>query len=191
MEDLERSLMSDEEAQIENMADEINAAQAQPADFDQDLENEANKALNKMTQSDAAKEDDAPLSPSSLDALSNTLQEKVGGKDDICGKAVAAYFDMIKLWRDFSGITNRQDFWLAYIVNVVVYAILGTLSNILPPLSILLLIYSLATIIPTLSISVRRLHDIGRSGWWLLLLATIIGIPVVIYFFAKPSKKLS
>ena len=42
--------------------------------------------------------------------------------------------------------------------------------------------YSLVTLIPSISVSVRRLHDIDKSGWWLLLCLTGIGILLIIYW---------
>jgi len=43
-------------------------------------------------------------------------------------------------------------------------------------------IYSLAVLIPSIAVGVRRLHDIGRTGWWLLIILTIVGILVILYF---------
>tara|TARA_E500000178_G_C16601077_1_gene564680 strand:+ start:224 stop:541 length:318 start_codon:yes stop_codon:yes gene_type:complete len=42
--------------------------------------------------------------------------------------------------------------------------------------------FSLLTFIPSLSVSVRRLHDINRTGWWLLIVLTIIGLVLIIYW---------
>ncbi len=48
-------------------------------------------------------------------------------------------------------------------------------------------IVNLALLLPTLAVCVRRLHDIGRSGWWLLLMLTIIGNIPVIYWLTRDS----
>jgi uncharacterized membrane protein YhaH (DUF805 family) len=54
--------------------------------------------------------------------------------------------------------------------------------------SIVLIIFALGVIIPGLAVSVRRLHDIGRSGWWLLIsLLPIIGFIVLIVFYVTKS----
>lgn len=47
--------------------------------------------------------------------------------------------------------------------------------------------YSLVTLIPSISVSVRRLHDIDKSGWWLLLCLTGIGILLIIYWACLDS----
>ena len=56
---------------------------------------------------------------------------------------------------------------------------MGTLSSL----------YSLAVLIPSLAVSVRRLHDTGRSGWWFLLaFIPLIGALVLIYFMVQDSQ---
>lgn len=69
---------------------------------------------------------------------------------------------------DFQGRTARREFWyyiLAYFVAYIVLAIVQSLfgSRLLTGL------YSLGLLLPGLGIAVRRLHDTGRSGWWLLI----------------------
>ena len=48
-------------------------------------------------------------------------------------------------------------------------------------------IFNILTIVPIYALSFRRLHDIGKSGWWVLLQLTIIGIIPLIYWYCKPS----
>ena len=48
-------------------------------------------------------------------------------------------------------------------------------------------IYSLGALLPSLAVSARRLHDIGKSGWWMLIILTIIGIIPLIYWYCQPS----
>jgi uncharacterized membrane protein YhaH (DUF805 family) len=50
-------------------------------------------------------------------------------------------------------------------------------------------IFALASLIPSLSVSVRRLHDTGRSGWWLLIgLIPLVGVIILLVFFAQDSE---
>jgi uncharacterized membrane protein YhaH (DUF805 family) len=50
-------------------------------------------------------------------------------------------------------------------------------------------LFVLAVIIPTLSVSIRRLHDIGKTGWWyLIVVVPLLGALVVLYFFVQPSQ---
>ena len=50
-------------------------------------------------------------------------------------------------------------------------------------------IFNIMTIVPIYSLSCRRLHDIGKSGWWVLLQLTIIGAIPLIYWYCQPSLK--
>ena len=75
---------------------------------------------------------------------------------------------------DFQGRCARRDFWyyvVAYIVGYVVLLIVQSLFGT----HVLTVLYSLALLLPGLGISVRRLHDIDRSGWWLLI-AVVPGV---------------
>ena len=48
---------------------------------------------------------------------------------------------------------------------------------------------NLALLVPSLAVGARRLHDVGRSGWWQLLMLTVIGILVLIWWWATETKQ--
>ena len=50
-------------------------------------------------------------------------------------------------------------------------------------------LYSLAVLIPGIALSVRRLHDVGKLGWWFLIALTIIGILLLIYWYVQPGQR--
>ena len=53
----------------------------------------------------------------------------------------------------------------------------------------MLLIFALALLVPSIALAVRRLHDIGKSGWWYLIaLIPLIGLLVLLYFFVLDSQ---
>ncbi len=87
----------------------------------------------------------------------------------------------------FSGRARRSEYWYFVLFNFIV----GLILSVIPFLGwILGIIYSLATIIPSLAVNVRRLHDIGKSGWFLLLfLIPIIGAIVIFIFTLFDSEK--
>ena len=95
------------------------------------------------------------------------------------------FWDIItKHYFDFNGKEGRKVFWLftlnCFIVSLVLGIISGTLSTI----------FSLAILLPSLGILVRRLHDINFSGWWVLIgLVPVIGGIVLLVFACLPSKK--
>jgi uncharacterized membrane protein YhaH (DUF805 family) len=109
------------------------------------------------------------------------------------------FFDAVKVcfvkYTNFSDRASRSEFWLFTLFINIVSAMLGFLDpliagesfwdydEIYAPLST---IFSLAIFIPFISVSVRRLHDVNRSGWWLLIELTIIGLLFpILYWFCK------
>ena len=96
----------------------------------------------------------------------------------------------------FSGRASRSEFWflclfsfLAGIVTVIIDSmILGYPAEENGPVN---LIFSVLIFLPSLAVGARRLHDIGRSGWWQLITLTVIGIILLIVWFATigSSKK--
>ena len=100
----------------------------------------------------------------------------------------------------FSGRASRPEFWwwsLAVLIAQLVTRLIDAFliapllgfqvgdENAGDPLSLIL---SLAVLLPAIAVGARRLHDIGKSGWWLLLgLVPIIGGLVLIYFYLQPS----
>lgn len=87
-------------------------------------------------------------------------------------------------YADFDGRASRSEFWwfalAAWIVNLLSEAI---------AIQVLIIVISLALIIPQLAVGSRRLHDTGRSAWWLLLyLIPIVGWIWLIVLYCQPSQ---
>lgn len=95
-----------------------------------------------------------------------------------------------KMWKygfTFSGRATRRDFWMAVLFNAICAFILGIIAGIIE-LPLLSLLYSLAVLIPGWTLGVRRLHDINKSGWFLLLpLIPLVGSIILIVFYCLPS----
>ena len=89
---------------------------------------------------------------------------------------------------NFSGRAIRSEFWYWALFCAVVSVVLGLIDRRFNPgtqvgtFSFLSAIVWLALFLPSLAISVRRLHDIDRTGWWVLLDLTAIGSLVLIYW---------
>jgi len=89
---------------------------------------------------------------------------------------------------NFSGRAIRSEYWYWTLVVTIVVVVLGVIDERLYPgaqmgaFSYVNMIVTLALIVPGLAMSVRRLHDIDRTGWWLLLAFTVIGAFVLIYW---------
>lgn len=104
-----------------------------------------------------------------------------------------------KNYAKFSGRARRSEFWFFVLFNFVISSALNVVSQSLwyatdsyAFLSISY-IYSLAVAIPALAVTVRRLHDTGRSGWWLLAYYLPIVLTVVLFviFFVQLLSEFS
>ena len=106
------------------------------------------------------------------------------------------YLKVLKQYADFSGRARRTEFWMFVLFNFIASVVLSIIDSLFgfggyDPTTgiyysgILSTIYALAVLIPSLAVGARRLHDTGRTGWWqLLLLLPIVGIIVLIVFWA-------
>lgn len=100
------------------------------------------------------------------------------------------YLQVLRKYAVFSGRARRMEYWYFVLFNFIIGVILGVIDYMMGTysaragLGLLGGVYSLAVLIPSLAVTVRRLHDIGRSGWWLLIgLVPIVG-PIVLLIFA-------
>ncbi|QTL94162.1 DUF805 domain-containing protein [Aeromonas jandaei] len=94
------------------------------------------------------------------------------------------YISVLKQYAVFSGRARRTEYWMFVLCNVVFMLLVGMVDRLIgSDKEILSAIYSLAVLLPSLAVAVRRLHDTDRSGWWLLIgLIPVIGTLVLIYF---------
>ena len=104
---------------------------------------------------------------------------------------VDAYKAMWKNYAKFSGRARRSEYWWVILaqtlistafslINMAGDSALGAVANVV------ISVYGLATLIPMISLAVRRLHDIEKSGWWYLLnCIPCIGSIILIVFFCK------
>lgn len=89
---------------------------------------------------------------------------------------------------NFEGKANRSEYWFWVLFVFVTSFLLGFIDGLLGTM-FLGGLFALATFIPSLAFAVRRLHDTGKSGWWVLLVfIPIIGFLVLIFFLIQPSK---
>ena len=104
------------------------------------------------------------------------------------------YLEVLKKYAVFGGRARRKEYWIFALISVVISILLGFADGLLGfgkdggagPLGA---IYSLAVLVPSLAVAVRRLHDTGRSGWWVLIgLVPCVGFIVLIVFLAQDSQ---
>ena len=97
-------------------------------------------------------------------------------------------------YANFKDRTTRADFWWAVLGMIILSFVVGLVGGMIfgnneSGTNILSSIWSLITLIPGIALCVRRLHDIGKSGWWVLLeLVPLVGIIILIIWYCQPSK---
>ncbi len=90
----------------------------------------------------------------------------------------------------FAGRARRSEFWYFYLFTIIVSIVASVLQRAVSNSSsgVITGIVGLALILPSLAVGVRRLHDTGRSGWWILIgLIPVIGTIVLIVFYVQDS----
>lgn len=107
------------------------------------------------------------------------------------------FVDALRKYVDFSGRASRAQFWWFLLVAIVISIVLSILDNALGTVpdgqywssGLLSSLFSLAIFLPSLALLVRRLHDTGRSGWWVLLvLVPCIGLIAWFVFALQASE---
>ncbi|WP_406372847.1 DUF805 domain-containing protein [Streptomyces sp. NBC_00647] len=101
------------------------------------------------------------------------------------------YVDALRKYATFGGRARRAEYWMFGLVNYAIGVVLlaaGAALDLGPPYSPFALFW-LAMFLPALAVSVRRLHDTGRTGWWLLLgLIPVVGHFVLLVFHCTESR---
>ncbi|HLF98613.1 MAG TPA: DUF805 domain-containing protein [Methylococcaceae bacterium] len=105
------------------------------------------------------------------------------------------YIGVWKKYAVFEGRAHRTEYWMFFLFNILIGIVLafvdlatGTLSEE-TGMGLLGGVYTLAVLIPSIAVSVRRLHDTGRSGWWVLVgLIPLLGVIVLLVFMVLDSE---
>ncbi|HBZ82724.1 MULTISPECIES: DUF805 domain-containing protein [Brevibacillus] len=99
------------------------------------------------------------------------------------------YLKVLKNYVGFSGRARRTEYWMFTLFSVIISLVLMLIEYLVGLPQSLSSLYSLAVLLPSLGVSVRRLHDVGKSGWWLLLgLIPLIGAIILLVFFCQDSE---
>ncbi|UQN05611.1 DUF805 domain-containing protein [Deinococcus sp. QL22] len=88
------------------------------------------------------------------------------------------FLTVFRRYGDFSGRSRRCEYWMYVLISTIIALVLGFLDGVLglnlggddAQFGVLGAIYTLIMFVPGLAVSIRRLHDIGRSGWWYLII---------------------
>ncbi len=113
------------------------------------------------------------------------------------------YLKVLRQYADFGSRAGRTEFWMFILFNIIFSLIANALDYVFGTVYVFAGIYGLAMLIPGLAVSVRRLHDVNKSGWmilvslipfigiiWLLVLMIMEGTPGENRFGPQPDEVL-
>ena len=102
------------------------------------------------------------------------------------------FLQALQKYATFSGRARRSEYWYFFLMYLLIFILLAIVDGITGSFSaksgvgLLSGVFALAMLLPSLAVGVRRLHDIGRSGWWLLIaFVPLIGGIVLLLFAVK------
>ena len=95
------------------------------------------------------------------------------------------YLKVMRNYLNVDGRARRTEYWMYFLVYLGILIVAGIVDAMIG-ISLLSALVGLAHLLPSITVGVRRLHDINRSGWWLLIaLVPLIGWIIAIYWAVK------
>ena len=103
------------------------------------------------------------------------------------GQAISSFWSN---YANFNGRARRSEYWFAFLFYFLVYIGALFIDAVIGTVIVISSLWALATLVPLLALSVRRLHDLGRSGWYYLMgLIPFAGPIILLVFFVEDSQK--
>lgn len=97
------------------------------------------------------------------------------------------YLAVLKNYAGFEGRARRKEFWTFVLISLVVSGVIGLVASA-TGLLVLTSVYSLIILVPSLAVTVRRLHDVGHSAWSLVLAVIPFGILVLLWYLVEDGR---
>ena len=91
------------------------------------------------------------------------------------------YIESWKRWCDFKGRSSRKEFWISHLFDIIIICILLIFGFLL------VYGYVFARLLSFIALSIRRLHDTNRSGWWLFIILLPIGQIILLIYYLEDS----
>lgn len=80
------------------------------------------------------------------------------------------YLDVFRNYASFDGRARRKEYWMFTLIHIIVLYVLLALGIFVSGIFLILyFVYALASFLPTLGVTIRRMHDTGKSGWYMLI----------------------
>lgn len=93
------------------------------------------------------------------------------------------FLAVLKKYAVFSGRARRKEYWMYTLIYILIAIVLGFLDAMLGGAGILGILLAIGLLVPSLAVTVRRLHDTDRSGWWVLVaFVPLVGWLVLLVF---------
>jgi uncharacterized membrane protein YhaH (DUF805 family) len=99
------------------------------------------------------------------------------------------YLGVLKKYAVFDGRARRKEYWFFFLFTIIVSVILAIIDNLTGTynskvgIGLLGGLYALGTLLPGIGVTIRRLHDTGRTGWWILIaFVPIVGGIILLIF---------
>ena len=87
---------------------------------------------------------------------------------------------------DFQGRSARSEFWWFQLFFIIVYLVSFAITMAIPFFGIVILVFYLGSLLPMLAVSIRRLHDLDKSGWFILIgMIPVVGLILLYWYCLK------
>jgi uncharacterized membrane protein YhaH (DUF805 family) len=98
------------------------------------------------------------------------------------------YMEVLKKYATFGGRARRAEYWMFTLINVIIAVVVAFVSAKIG-MAWLYMVYAIGVLLPSLAVGIRRLHDTGRSGWYLFIaLIPLIGAIVLLVWMIQDSQ---
>jgi uncharacterized membrane protein YhaH (DUF805 family) len=99
------------------------------------------------------------------------------------------FVDVVKKYAVFNGRARRKEYWMYTLIYMVIAIVLSVVDLAVLGTNILVPILTVALFLPSLGVTIRRLHDTDRSGWWVFIsIVPLVGLIVMLVFLCADSK---
>jgi uncharacterized membrane protein YhaH (DUF805 family) len=99
------------------------------------------------------------------------------------------YISVLKQYAVFEGRARRKEYWMFSLFNFVIVIAIGIIESVIGTDGVIYSLYLLLILIPSIAVTIRRLHDTGRSGWWLLVaFIPLVGSITLLVFLVLDSE---
>lgn len=93
-------------------------------------------------------------------------------------------FQPLVKYVQFNGRARRSEYWLFFLFQFIVsiaLGLIGAIASLKAPMEAVSNLFSLAVLLPTIAVSVRRFHDINRTGWWVIFPLVVLIVTLIVY----------